>query len=327
LWTNNPEIQKALALIEEEIKKNTRTKNKALNDIVTGLFSAGGKRLRPAFVVLASKFGKSQTPKTRRKVVSIASAIEILHAATLVHDDIVDKSDIRRGKTTINKAHGNSIALYIGDLLYTKSVLTLSRDIPVDRLETIAKAIKTLCEGEIDQFLDRRNLKVSVLSYLKSIARKTAGLFGAACSSGAYIAKCTYTDANNLTRFGINYGMAFQIRDDLNDFQKNEHVTGKTFGKDITEGVITLPFIFAIREDKQIKVIFDNAFSESRKVTRPEMDEIVERVLRTDALNKTHAILDKYIARGNVYASKLPNIKEKSLLIEMINSLNLGKIV
>jgi len=170
LWSSYPEILTDLALVEDDIKKNTHSKNIVLQEIISGLFNAGGKRLRPAFVVIASKFGK-HGKSNKKKVISIASAIEILHTATLVHDDIVDKSKIRRGHPTIFQTHGSNIALYAGDLLYTRSVLALSKDIPVDRLETIARAIKILCEGEIDQYLDRKNLNISVLSYLKSIAR------------------------------------------------------------------------------------------------------------------------------------------------------------
>jgi len=317
LWSQYPEILAGLKLVEEDIKKNTFTKNKVLQEMIAGLFNAGGKRLRPAFVIIASKFG---TPN-KKKVTSIASAIEILHTATLVHDDIVDKSKIRRGHPTIYQTHGSNLALYAGDLLYTKSVLALSKNIPIDRLEAIAKAIKILCEGEIDQYLDRRNLNVSTLSYLKSIARKTAGLFGAASASGAYIAKCSQADIRNLARFGFNFGMAFQIRDDLNDFLIKEQITGKPFGKDITEGVITLPFILAIKEDSKIQAIFNDAFLDNRKVNQVEMEEIVQRVLQTNALQKTRDILDKYIARGHAYLSHLSENKHKALFAELLENL------
>ncbi len=322
MWSKYPEILSDLKLVEEDIRKNTYSKNKVLHEIISGLFNAGGKRLRPAFVVIASKFGKSKkSGDLKSKVVSVASAIEILHTATLVHDDIVDKAEMRRGHPTIVQTHGSNIALYAGDLLYTKSVLALSKNIPVERLEAIARAIKILCEGEIDQYLDRRNLNVSVFAYLKSIARKTAGLFGAASASGAYIAKCSNEDTKNLARFGFNFGMAFQIRDDLNDFLKNQKVTGKPFCKDISEGVVTLPFIFAFRESAEILAEFQNAFAENRTIHQREMHAIVEKIKETRALQKTQAILDKYIARANHHLSLLPENKYKILLQELLEGL------
>ena len=307
MWEKHPEIQNDLMLVEETIRKNTYTKNIQLRGIISGLFQAGGKRLRPAFVIIASRFGKlKETEKS--KVISVASAIEILHTATLVHDDIIDQSRIRRGHPTVFKTHGNNIALYIGDLLYTKAVLALSKDIPVERLEAIARAIKILCEGEIDQYLERGNLNTSILSYLKSIARKTAGLFGAACASGAYLSNCSTEVSKNFARFGFNFGMAFQIRDDLHDFLTDEQITGKPFGKDISEGVITLPLIFAMREDKRIIDIYKSA----------DVERIVEMVKQTSALQKTQILLDKYVSRAEKHLLKLPDNKYLSLLEELL---------
>jgi len=126
-----------------------------------------------------------------------------------------------------------------------------------------------------------------------------------------------------LARFGFNFGMAFQIRDDLNDFLIKQQITGKPFGKDITEGVITLPFILAIKENSHIQMIFNEAFAAKRKITQTEMKEIVNLIKQTNALEKTQQILNKYIEKANVHLCKLPENKYKPLFAELVNKLKL----
>jgi heptaprenyl diphosphate synthase len=317
LWTQYPDIYKDLIKVEDLIKENTRTRNKQLQDAVDRLFKAGGKRLRPAFVIISSKFGKPN----KKKVISAAGAIEILHAATLVHDDIIDRSALRRGKPTVNETYGPDIALYCGDFLFTKSILTLSKGIPTDNLELVAKSIKTICEGEIDQYYNKKNPGISVVSYLKSAGRKTAVMFGAACGLGAYLSKCSPNVVRVLTKFGYEYGIAFQIKDDLNDFLKSEDDTGKALGKDLTEGFITLPIIFAIKENNELHLLINNVFTKNGNVSSDEIKKIIDILKKTSALDMTHQILEKYIDKATKLLTGLPENKYKTILFDLLNSL------
>lgn len=322
MWSKFPDIYQDLKTVEELIRESTRTRNKLLQSIIDKLFQSGGKRIRPAFVIIASKFGKPDN----KKVISMASAIEILHTATLVHDDIIDHSNLRRGKPTVNETYGSDIALYSGDFLFTKSILVLSKDIPIDNLEYVARSIKIICEGEIDQYLNKRNPDISVVSYLKCAGRKTAVLFGAACGLGAYLAKCKPQVARNLSKFGYDYGIAFQIKDDLDDFLKNQEHTGKTLGKDLMEGVITLPIIFAIKENENLRILINDVFAKKSDITQAEIKNIINLIKQTTALIKTKQILEKYIDRGMKSLNKLPDNKYKAILLNLLNDLKINEI-
>ena len=295
------EIQNEMAQVEECIRSNIKSKNSLLEQISLDVVQSGGKRLRPAFTILASKFGKKQG----ENIIRAASAIEILHTATLVHDDIVDRAKMRRGRLTVSEEYGVDMAVYTGDFLFTKAVLMLSKDIETDKLDILAKGIKSICEGEVDQFLGRFNTELSVLSYLKRINRKTAFLFGSACALGAGLSKCPENISRKLIRFGINFGMAFQIRADINDYAQDEKTTGKTTNNDIVRGVITLPVIYAMENCKDIK---DKILAIPHEKGR-EWDfasEIRELVIKNGGIDRSAKVLEKYIERGLDVLGSLP---------------------
>ena len=199
--------------------------------------------------ILASGFGKVWD----NKVLKAAAGIEILHMATLVHDDIIDGAGLRRGKPTINRLHGDKMAVYMGDFLLTRAVMLLSKTLPKERLDRIASGIKSVCEAEVEQFYSRFNLDISLTTYLKRISRKTASIFAFSCSEGAFLSKCKEDHLKKLTKLGYYYGMAFQIRDDILDLTGDSKKTGKPEGNDIKEGVITLPLILALQKSKDLR--------------------------------------------------------------------------
>jgi len=317
MWYDYPEINEQLGKVEEIIRKNIKTRNSLLKNVVEGLVSAGGKRLRPAFVILSSKFG----PKNNDNILNVAGAIEILHTATLVHDDIVDRSMLRRGKTTVANDYGLDMAVYTGDFLLTVAVLMLSGNIENDKLELIAKAVKAICEGEIEQYRDKYNINTSILSYLKKIRRKTAILFAIACAVGAELSECTAETKRNLTKYGFYYGMAFQIRDDLNDFLSDEKTSGKPVGKDIKEGILTLPVIYAVARNKEVRNIFSEYMSKKDKITLGEISQLVDLVIENKGVEDTKKFLDKYVDRGLGVLEKLPDITYKNIFRDLILNL------
>jgi heptaprenyl diphosphate synthase len=319
LWTDYPEITSELLLVDEYIRNNVFSRNRLLNEVVGSLVEAGGKRLRPALVILSSKYGDY----VREKAIPTASAIEILHTATLVHDDIVDRAKLRRGRTTVSEKYGFDMAVYTGDFLFTKSVLMLSRNIPMEKLDIVAKGIKTICEGEVDQFQDRFNIDTSIVTYLKRITRKTAVLFGAACAIGANIAGCPETVIKSLAKFGLYYGMAFQIRDDINDFVSNQVISGKPVSNDVSKGVVTLPLIHVLRSLKGARSIIEPILEKKDAMSPDEIMEVVGLVKENRGIEYSGKVLEKYIDRGLKSLNTLPGSQYKNIMEELISSLML----
>lgn len=317
MWKGYPEIQHELALVDELINRSISSRNKLLTEVVRDVVSSGGKRLRPALVIISAKFGDYE----RNKVLPMAGALEILHTATLIHDDIIDRSKVRRGKETVSEKYGPDMAVYTGDYLFTKAIMLLSKDVSIENLEFVAKAIKTICEGEVDQYQARYNIDTSIYSYLKRINRKTAVLFAAACSLGAYIVGCDDNITKKLARFGICYGTAFQIRDDLNDFICDQASSGKPVIKDIVEGVITLPVIFSMRRNKAIRDALSYFTRNKDKTSLDELQELALAIRDSGGVKDAGKLLDKYIEKGISALEPLPDNEYKSLLVKLIKSL------
>lgn len=302
LWSMFSDIEKELSLVEEHISKSVRSRNSLLTEIVAEILSAGGKRLRPAFVIISAQLGKYN----RRKVIPLAGAIEVLHTATLVHDDVVDRAGMRRGRVTVSKKYGVEMAIYTGDYLFTRAVMMMSREIPLKSLLIVSKGIKSICEGEVDQYCDRFNVESSVFSYLKRISRKTAVFFGAACAIGAQSAGCSRELIKTLSRFGFYYGMAFQIRDDINDFASNQKESGKPVGKDLLEGVITLPVIFVLRKNPDLKEKVKEYLKNRKAEQEVFAAEFAGLVREKEGLEEAEGVLASYVKRGEKVLEKLP---------------------
>lgn len=321
LWSEYPDIKKELESVEEFILKNISSRNKLLNKIAQDLVAAGGKRLRPAFVVIAAKFGNYD----RDKVISMAGALEILHTATLVHDDVIDRSKLRRGRETVSEQYGIDMAVYTGDFLFTKAILMLSKDIPIDHLDAVAAAIKSICEGEVDQYQDRYNADTTILTYLKRVKRKTAILFGAACGIGAQIAECPREVSSKLAKFGLYYGTAFQIRDDINDFVSSENSSGKPVEKDLVEGVVTLPVIYAMNKNRSIKNRIEKVLQKKYSVTSRDAMEVCRLVRDYKGVEEAKELMDKYIDKSMKILKSLPDNEYNRMLADIAERLRMKR--
>lgn len=317
LWSKYPEIANELQLVEKTIIENVYSKNSLLNSITKELVNSGGKRLRPAFVILSAKFGEYD----KKKVIKLAGAIEILHTATLVHDDIIDRSKLRRGIQTVSEKYGIDMAIYTGDFLFTKAIMLLSDSIPLDNLEILAKGIKTICEGEVSQFQDKFNLDVSILSYIKRISRKTAVMFSAACALGADISKCSEDLKKNLAKFGLYYGIAFQIKDDLNNIISDVGTSGKPVGSDFMEGVITLPVIYTLKQNKETRSILEKFIGKKDKMTLDDIKVVTDIVKESGGIDRSVKLLKKYMDRGINVLKDVPDNKYRDILYDLMCSL------
>lgn len=316
MWERYPEINAKLKRVENIINHNLKSRNKPLEELLKALSGAGGKRLRPAFAILTAGFGK----KINDKLLDVAAGIEILHMATLVHDDIIDDADVRRGEITINRHYGDKMAVYAGDYLLTRAVMLLSRALPEERLEQIAKGIKSICEAEVEQFHSRFNPEISLVAYLKRIARKTSAMFTFSCGEGVFLSECPVKFRRNLVKFGFYYGMAFQIQDDIQNLTEDMDKTGKPRGNDIREGVITIPLILALRKDADFAGRVKTMFS-GRKLEQEDVDWVIGEIIRLGGIREARDWMDRYLQKARKILEPLPDKKEKAILLELVTGM------
>jgi len=315
LWDNYPEISRKLEKVEAIIQNNLKSRSKPFEEFLQTL-ATGGKRLRPAFTILSAGFGKEQSDK----IYEAAAGIEILHMATLVHDDIIDEADMRRGKPTANRLYGGKTSVYMGDYLLARAVLLLSKTLPEDRLEKVARGLKSICEAEIEQFFSRFDLNISLLRYLKRIGRKTSALFAFSCGEGAFLSGCDEKVQRNLVKFGFYFGMAFQMYDDILNLTGDVSETGKPRGNDIKEGIITIPFIMAMRKNT---VFAEKAYRimAGKTVKDEDLKLIMEEIIKSGGIEDTHAWIDRCLGKADAMLEPLPDVPEKQIFRDIMSTL------
>ena len=268
--------------------------------------TAGGKRLRPILLVLSARMGEPEDGA----LLTASTAIEILHTATLIHDDVVDKAGSRRGRPTTAAAHGREVAVATGDYLFAEAFYGLAEIGDPRLVRAFSEAAMGLAAGELEQFRSARG-PVEVEAYLEHIRMKTAGLFKAACVAGGTLGGLSIKQVDALATYGQALGLAFQMSDDVMDLVGKPGLMGKGVGADLAEGTVTLPVIFALKEGDAAVI---------RQVLQtpspsPELLEAgIEAVLATDAIRKTETW-----AMGEVEAAieglkLLPDGAERAIL-------------
>ncbi|MFD0586904.1 polyprenyl synthetase family protein [Paenibacillus sp. GCM10027627] len=231
--------------IEKELERSVTDDHALLSETSTHLLKAGGKRIRPVFVLLAGKFGDYKLDVLKR----VAVPLELIHMASLVHDDVIDDAETRRGQLTVKSKWDNRIAMYTGDYIHGKA-LSIATSLPNPHIhQVLSHALVQMCIGEMEQIRDFFNTEQTIRNYLLRIRRKTALLIAISCQLGAVAAGTDRATASRLYRFGYNVGMAFQIRDDLLDLYGTEKQIGKPPGSDMRQGNITLPVILALQDE------------------------------------------------------------------------------
>lgn len=245
------------------------------------IIESGGKRLRPLLVLLSARACGYQD----NQHITLAAVVEFIHTATLLHDDVVDTSDLRRGKPTANNKWDNSSSVLVGDFLYSRAFQMLVVIGQVDVMGTLSNATNVIAEGEVLQLLNAKNPDVSEADYLHVILGKTAMLFEAASHTGAQLAQANPEQADALRRFGRHLGIAFQLIDDLMDYTGDQETMGKNVGDDLAEGKPTLPLIHAMKHatDDERKLIR----SAVRQGSCEHISEIQSILLRCGSLDYT----------------------------------------
>ncbi|WP_092485690.1 polyprenyl synthetase family protein [Candidatus Ichthyocystis hellenicum] len=244
-------MQEELLLFEYAIKKHTSSGTQQIHDVSHHIINSGGKKVRPLIVLaIARACGYRGTQHA-----DLAAMIELVHVATLLHDDVVDEGSMRRGKKAANLVFGNATSILVGDFLYTRSFQIMVQAKIYEILSVMADATNKIAEGELLQLLNHNRLDLTECSYMEIIDKKTAQLFCAAAQVGSLIAGVSPEEQKRWGSYGHNIGMAFQLTDDLLDYTANHDICGKTPGQDLSEGKVTLPIIHALEksstEEKQ----------------------------------------------------------------------------
>ncbi len=220
-----------------------------INQMSRYIITSGGKRLRPLLLLLCAKAtgyeGKHHYP--------LAVVIELIHTATLLHDDVVDKSNIRRGGDSANEIWGNAASVLVGDFLYSRAFEIMVEPDSMQIMRILSKATNMIAEGEVMQLLNIRNIGISQSDYYGVIERKTACLFKAACQIGAILSNTSKSTVKALGDYGLHLGNAFQVIDDVLDYESSTEIIGKEVGDDLAEGKITLPMIYALEKTSGTK--------------------------------------------------------------------------
>lgn len=315
-WSNHPELSSELDSILGIINEVNQSSEAYLNESVDYLTATGGKMLRPALFLMGSRFGPSADAQKKQSLLTLAAAIENLHLATLIHDDVVDESRLRRGKETIQARYGKEFAVYMGDYLLCQCFLMLS-DHAYDKetLKVLSSGVSRVCLGEIRQYQNRHNAELTLRDYKKIIAGKTAALFAVSLFSGAREAGAEERTTKTLARIGYCVGMAFQIVDDLLDYQGDTAVFGKNTLIDLQKGYYTLPLLLGIKGSRgaEIRRILDQG------VLRPgDAGELGRLLKESSALKASEKTAAGYMHKAMNYLSRLPEGPGKALLAETL---------
>ena len=276
-------VKSDFAAVDAAIIEHLSSQVPMVEKIGQYIIESGGKRLRPLLVLLSARACGYQ----QQQHITLAAVVEFIHTATLLHDDVVDTSDLRRGKPTANNKWGNSSSVLVGDFLYSRAFQMLVSIGNIDVMGTLSNATNVIAEGEVLQLLNAKNPDVSEADYLHVILGKTAMLFEAASQTGAQMAQASSEQTEALRRFGRHLGVAFQLIDDLMDYSGDQTSMGKNAGDDLAEGKPTLPLIHAMAHaaDDERKLI--------RKAIRQgscdEIDKIQSILIRCGSLDYTRA--------------------------------------
>ena len=301
---NSENVLKALAdyladdmmACNREIVARMQSDVPLIPQLAAHLVAAGGKRLRPLLVLAAARVAGYREHGDDMRHVGVAACVEFIHTATLLHDDVVDNSQLRRGLASANAVFGNKASVLVGDFLFARAFQILTADGSLPVMAILSAASATLAEGEVMQMTTQNDLTTTVDRYLQVIYGKTAALFAAACETGAVVAKADDQTREALRQYGANLGMAFQLVDDALDYAADQAVLGKTVGDDFYEGKVTLPVLAAYHAGGSDEQAFWKRTIENNE---EQQDGDLERALALIA--KTNAI-DVTMAKAREYA-------------------------
>lgn len=305
-----------LRVVEDLLASAIReSKNQSILAMSNSLLESPGKRIRPALVILSEKaasVGRSSTCN-RDELIKIATAVELIHMASLIHDDAIDKATMRHSKPSINAKWGDDVSIVLGDYISSKAFELIGKCRNPDIFACISEAIYVMCEGELTQVANRDNLDLSKDNCFVIVKKKTASLFAACCHAGAIIGRHDQAVQAALREFGLNFGMAFQIIDDFKDIISEEKELGKHPGQDVRVGDMTLPLLTLLdvvgeARREELKNLFESRIDQS------SLRKIRTMFVNSDAADLTKKTASSYIDRAKQTLDELENSDYKKSL-------------
>lgn len=304
-------VQPRLALVEEEIRRVLRDENRLVEDVATHLLQGGGKRIRPALVLLAGEIWQGPA----ELLIPVAAAAELIHMATLVHDDTMDQAPLRRGVPTVNAVWGVHVAILTGDYLFAKAFSLLAATGDNRAVRVMADVVFQMCTGEIAQHAQAFRPDQTEAEYLHRIDKKTAYFIAECCRLGGLLSGATEAEQEALRDFGYGIGMGFQIVDDILDLTASAQKLGKPIGSDLRCGVITLPVIHALHHSPQRERIAH--LIRTRTLGDAEVDEIRHLVERCGGLHHAFRMAERFTEGARRRLDALPPTPAREALREM----------
>jgi geranylgeranyl pyrophosphate synthase len=299
-------IRTEMARVEKRLNEVARTAPPDIVQQLSYVLKGGGKRLRPALTLLAGKFYRYDV----ELLLPTAAAIELLHTATLVHDDTVDESDLRRGRTSINHLWGNSNAVLLGDYLFAASARMTAETGNVRVIKLFSETLMKICSGEIQESLNLYNKTRD--RYYQAISNKTASLLAAATESGAVLSEAPEEVVQSLKDYGHSLGMAFQIVDDILDFTGQKETLGKPVASDLSRGVFTLPVILLLErsQGEPVKALLD---SDKQKAT----ELLMEMVQNSSVVDECYEVVRGFCSQARSALEQLPHSPAREALFQL----------
>lgn len=304
-------VEADLQVLTENLKKLVGARHPILYAAAEHLFGAGGKRLRPAIVLLISRAtmpGQDITARHRR----LAEITEMIHTASLVHDDVVDESELRRGVPTVHSSFGNRIAVLAGDFLFAQSSWYLANLGNLEVVKLLSQVIMDMAEGEIQQGLNRFDTELSMEAYLEKSYYKTASLIANSAKAAGLLSDVSSEMTENLYHYGRHIGLAFQIVDDIFDFTGSAEALGKPAGSDLISGNLTAPVLFALKEQPFLETLIEREFNQDG-----DIDQAIALILNSKGIERSRELAAHHAQSAVQCLADLPPSESRQALIEM----------
>ena len=304
-------VENDLQILTDNLKRLIGARHPILGAAAEHLFDAGGKRIRPAIVLLAARatmINHKLTNRHRR----LAEITEMIHTASLVHDDVVDEADLRRNVETVNNLFGDKIAVLAGDYLFAQSSWYLANLDNLQVVKLLSEVIRDFAEGEILQSINRFDLDASIDSYLDKTYYKTASLIANSVKAAAVLSGADKLVEENLYSYGRNLGLAFQVVDDILDFTGSTEVLGKPAGLDLASGKLTSPVFYALKQQPSLKVLIERELSEPE-----DLNQALELIKDSDGIAQSRQLAKELARKAAKNLDCLPASESKSALNEL----------
>ena len=307
-------IEDDLEVVDRTFQERATSGLEILNSAAAHALSSPGKRLRTALTLLSGKLIDYRF----EKLLPLSIAFEMVHLASLVHDDIIDNATTRRGIPTVNSRYGDPVAILLGDYLFAKTagIIAEVEDFRIDRL--FSETVATVCEGTIIELLSARRMDLSEEHYIERITRKTAFLMSACCKGGATVGGGTDAQIALMSQYGLNLGIAFQIIDDVLDYTGSPLTVGKPTGNDLRQGLVTLPLIFALRNEHNGRLERVQNLMRADTPTDSEIESVVRWVNAGQAIPESLALARHYAARARALLSEFPASDNREVLERLV---------